>query len=74
MFVKLAEKIFNNSPFELALIGEVISGYINQEEITIEYLEKTTCILPINLQNRLGLQKHGRELSNQLRLFDFNAH
>ncbi|WP_162878685.1 hypothetical protein [Peribacillus butanolivorans] len=51
------------------MIGEEISGDTNQENITAEYLEKTTCILPIYLQNRLEVQEKGEELSNRLRVF-----
>ncbi|MEK4538374.1 hypothetical protein NST21_24020 [Peribacillus sp. FSL K6-1552] len=69
IFIKIAENIYNQSSFVLAMIGEEISGDTNQENITAEYLEKTTCILPIHLQNRLEVQEKGEELSNRLRLF-----
>lgn len=69
IFIRIAETIFNNSPFELAMIGEEISGYKNQEEITFEDVEKITSILPIHLQKRLGIQEKGKELTSQLRLF-----
>ncbi|UTI42237.1 hypothetical protein [Niallia sp. RD1] len=69
IYIRIAETIYNNSPFELAMIGEEISGYTNQEEITKEDSEKITFILPIRLQKRLGIQDKGEELSKQLRLF-----
>lgn len=69
IYIRIAETIYNNSPFELAMIGEEISGYTNQEEITLEDSEKITCILPIGLQKRLGIQEKGKELLKQLRLF-----
>ncbi|MTH55344.1 hypothetical protein GKZ89_18275 [Bacillus mangrovi] len=70
MFLRIAEIIYNHSPFELAMIGEEVSGDTNQNEITIEDLEKITCILPISLQKRLGVQGKGEELSKQLRLYN----
>ena len=69
IFIRITETIYNYSPFELAKIGEEISGYTNQEEITIEDTEKITCILPIILQKRLGMQENGEKLLEQLRLF-----
>ena len=68
-FIKIAEAIYNHSPFELAMIGEEISGYTNQEEITLEDLGKITCIIPNQLQKRLEIQGEGNKLSKQLRLF-----
>lgn len=69
MFVRIAKTIYTHSPFELAMIGEEISGYTNQEKINLEDLEKITCILPIRLQKRLEIQEKGKELTKQLRLF-----
>ena len=51
------------------MIGEEISGYTNQEEITLEDLGKITCILPNQLQKKLYIQGEGNKLSKQLRLF-----
>lgn len=70
MFIRIAEFIYNHSPFKLAMIGEEVSGDTNQNEITLEDLGKITCILPICLQKRLGVQEKGEELSKQLRLFN----
>lgn len=70
IFIKIAETIFNHSPFALAMIGEEISGYKNQAEITLEDVKEITSILPIRVQKRLGIQGQGKELTNQLRLFD----
>lgn len=69
IFIRIAETIYNHSPFELAMIGEEISGYTTQEEITLEDLGKITCILPNQLQKRLEVQEGGEKLSKQLRLF-----
>lgn len=68
-FIKLAETIYNQSPFDLAMIGEEISGYTNTETITTEILEKSIIILPIGLQKRLKTQEKGEKLSNELTLF-----
>lgn len=70
MYIKLAEIIFSYSPFDLALIGEEISGFINQEKINVEVVKSITCILPSRLQNQLGLKGKGIGLSNKLRIFD----
>lgn len=70
IFIRMAESLFDRSPFELALIGEEISGYANQENITLKDLEKITCILPHRIQKRLGVLEKGEGLTNQLRLFD----
>ncbi|MFD6211461.1 hypothetical protein [Peribacillus sp. NPDC060253] len=70
LYTKLAETIYCHAPFDLAMLGEEISGYTNQEDITYEVMQNMTFILPSRLQERLGLQGHGKKLSNQLRKFD----
>ncbi|MEI5906157.1 hypothetical protein WAK64_03610 [Bacillus spongiae] len=70
LYTQLAEIIYCNSPFDLAMIGEEVSGYTNQEEITHEDVQNITCILPSYLQDRLKLKGKGKELSNQLIIFD----
>ncbi|PLT30642.1 hypothetical protein [Peribacillus deserti] len=67
-YTQLAEIIYCSSPFDLAMIGEEITGYTNQEEITYEVVQNIICILPSHLQDRLGLK--GKGLSNQLIIFD----
>lgn len=69
IFVKIAKTIYTHSPFELAMIGEEVSGCTNQEQINIRDLEKITCILPIHLQERLEIREKGKELTKQLSLF-----
>ncbi|CAM3737411.1 hypothetical protein [Mesobacillus zeae] len=69
ILIRIAETIYNHSPFELAMIGEEISGYTNQEEFTLVDSGRITCILPIRLHKCLGIQEKGEELSKQLRLF-----
>lgn len=71
MYTELAEVIYRNAPFDLAMVGEEISGYTNQEKITYEVMQNMTSILPSQLQDRLGLKGKGEELSNQLRVFDY---
>lgn len=61
LFIRMAEKLYNSSPFQLALFGEAISGYSNQESIS--------CIMPNEIQECLGILESGEELANQLRLF-----
>lgn len=67
VLIKLAEFIYKYSPFDLAMIGEEVSGYTNQQDITLECLDTITCLIPVTLQERLNVQ--GKELSNQLMLF-----
>lgn len=67
VLIKLAEFIYKRSPFDLAMIGEEVSGYTNQQDITLECLDTITCMVPAALQKRLKVQ--GIELSNQLILF-----
>lgn len=67
--ITIAETIYNDSHFELAMIGEEVSGITNQKEMTLEDIEKITCILPVHLQKRLGIEGKGETLSKQLRLF-----
>ncbi|KYG34337.1 hypothetical protein [Alkalihalobacillus trypoxylicola] len=69
-YTQLAELIYCSSPFDLAIIGEEISGHTNQENITYEVMKNITCILPIHLQDRFGVKEKGKELSNQLKIFD----
>lgn len=69
IFITIAETIYNDTHFELAMIGEEISGITNQKEMTLEDIEKITCILPVHLQKRLGIEGKGETLSKQLRLF-----
>lgn len=70
MYAKLAESIFKSSPFNIAIIGEEISGYTNEANITINDLENVTLIMPSQLQTKLGLKRIGKELSNNLRIFN----
>ncbi|KZZ85762.1 hypothetical protein [Bacillus sp. SJS] len=69
-FIKLAETIYNDSPFDLAIIGEEVSGDANQETVTLDHLESASFILPIALQKRLKTQEKGKVLSNNLTLFN----
>lgn len=69
IFIQIAEMIFAQSPFDLAFIGEEVSGATNQESITNEFLEKHTTILTTQLQERLHIQDTGKRLSNNLVLF-----
>ncbi|MCM3585855.1 hypothetical protein M3182_08875 [Mesobacillus maritimus] len=69
LFIKLAEFIYKQSPFDFAMIGEEISGYTDQENLKVDCLDTITCLLPFELQRRLGVQKQGKILSNQLRLY-----
>ncbi|MDN4492839.1 hypothetical protein [Ureibacillus aquaedulcis] len=71
MYITLAEIIYKNSPFDLAVIGEEVSGYTSQNSISIDYLGKATCILPMNLQRKLDVQGEGKgkSLSSGLLLF-----
>ena len=70
LYTQLAEIIYCGSPFDFAMIGEEISGYTNQEDLTDEVVQSLTCILPCHLRDRLGLEGKGKELSNELLLFD----
>ncbi|MES9685812.1 hypothetical protein ABWK22_23485 [Gottfriedia acidiceleris] len=70
MFTTITELIFSHSPFDLAMIGEEISGRTNQKGITLEDINNITCILPIQLQSKLGLHDIGVKLLNELRKFD----
>lgn len=67
-YTKLAEFIFGESPFDFAMIGEEISGYTNLQELTGDTLKNMITILPVQLQERLGVRKQGRQLSNGLRV------
>lgn len=69
MFVRIAEMIFEQSPFDLAFIGEEVSGATNLESISNEFIEKHTTILSTQLQERLQLQASGKKISNNLILF-----
>lgn len=72
IYVRLAETIYYKSPFDLAMIGDEISGETNEEEITLGLMRNKpymTCILPSSLLDRLELNGKGTALSNQLRLF-----
>lgn len=69
IFISLAETIFHHSPFELAMIGDEISGSTNQGQISFDDVGKIICILPTHLQKRLGVKEKGKELTNQLKLF-----
>lgn len=70
-FTKLAEVIHSQSPFDLAVIGEEVSGETNQEEIRAKDLdnEYITFLVPIFLQNKLGVRDKGKERCNGLRVY-----
>ncbi|ODG93396.1 MULTISPECIES: hypothetical protein [Bacillaceae] len=70
MFTTITELIYSHSPFDLAMIGEEVSGRTNQKEITLVDINKITCILPNQLQSKLGLYNQGVKLTNDLRKFD----
>lgn len=70
MYIALAEMIFKSSPFKLAIIGEEISGITNHVEISEKFVNNHICLLPPELQIQLNLHQQGKELSNQLRIFD----
>lgn len=69
-YTELGEIIFGDSPFDFAMIGEEISGYTNQEELSVEIMDEITCLFPEGLQTRLGIQDMGRKLSNGLRIVE----
>ncbi|PFH82609.1 hypothetical protein [Bacillus sp. AFS088145] len=70
MFTTITELIFSHSPFDIAMIGEEITGRTNSQEITLVDINNITCILPIQLQIKLGLHDKGVKLSNNLRKFN----
>lgn len=72
LLVQVAETIYASAPFHLAMIGEEISGYTNGQQITAETVQKGIFLLPSALQERLGLNEDGMELSNDLKLFPKN--
>lgn len=69
-FIKLAEVIYAHSAFNLALIGEEVSGMISQQEITLERMDGLTTILPLELQKRLRIEGIGQQLSDSLRVYE----
>ncbi|MEH7351936.1 hypothetical protein [Gottfriedia acidiceleris] len=70
IFIAISELIYSKAPYNLAMIGEEVSGYINHDDITIDAVNNITCILPIQLQNKLGIQSKGFELTNELRIYN----
>ncbi|MCM3387139.1 hypothetical protein M3649_03205 [Ureibacillus chungkukjangi] len=66
LFIKLTEIIYKKSPFELAMLGEEVSGFITKKTITKDSLDRITCILPIELQQELAVLGNGEILSNGL--------
>lgn len=70
IFIAISELIYNRAPFNLAMIGEEVSGYINHDDITMDAVNNITCILPIHLQNKLGIQSKGFEITNELRIYN----
>ncbi|WP_010095594.1 hypothetical protein [Ornithinibacillus scapharcae] len=69
LLINLAETIFAQSPFDLAFVGEEITGATDQESITSDFVEKCITILPKQLQEKLQLQSNSKLLSNELKLF-----
>ena len=69
LFVQIAISIYEHSPFDLALIGEEISGYTNIEQATIETLQRVISIVPLLLQKKLGIEGEGHKLSSALKIF-----
>ena len=69
MYAKLAESIFQRAPFNLAMIGEEVSGYANEASLSIDDVENLTLILPLHLQTKLRLNGKGRALSNNLKIY-----
>ncbi|UOE94706.1 hypothetical protein [Alkalihalobacillus sp. LMS39] len=69
--IKLAEWVFKESPFELAMIGEEITGHTNHTVVTREIIESGSgiFILPFSLHKKMKPLRRGIELSNGLQLY-----
>jgi hypothetical protein len=70
MYSRIAEYIFRSSPFDFAMMGEEISGFTNQQELTVDMVNDLTCILPTALKDQLGVQEQGETLTNGLTIFN----
>ncbi|WP_026673424.1 hypothetical protein [Alkalihalobacterium bogoriense] len=70
-FTTLAESIFKESPFELAMIGEEITGHTNHTVVTRDIIESDSAIfiVPIHLQTKIKPLTRGIELLNGLQLY-----
>ncbi|SFT02589.1 hypothetical protein [Marininema halotolerans] len=71
LFITLAKDIFQESPFDFAMIGEDASGLTNQQELSIQQIYKENFLLPRKLYEKLDLKNEGEKISNELRLYRF---
>ncbi|WP_080846299.1 hypothetical protein [Cytobacillus gottheilii] len=72
MFIELLINIYGQSKFQLAMIGDEVSGYTRINEIKVSDLcnEEIIFILPVDLQRKLNVEHIGVEYPHQLRKYE----
>ncbi|KAB2335566.1 hypothetical protein [Bacillus mesophilum] len=72
MFIELSVNIYGQSKFQLAMIGDEVSGYTIISEINSSDLcnEEIIFILPVDLQRKLNVEHIGKEYRHQLRMYE----
>ncbi|MEW9108744.1 MAG: hypothetical protein AB2374_05295 [Cytobacillus gottheilii] len=72
MFIELSVIIYGQSKFQLAMIGDEVSGYTRIDEIKGSDLhnEEIIFILPVDLQLKLNVEHIGVEYPHQLRMYE----
>jgi len=73
ILLDIAKKAYRRSPFELAIIGEEVSGYVVANDITLEYLEQGGYIVPQKLLQRLRPTCPSVTLDENLQWFPFSG-
>lgn len=70
-FLRCAIVVNNVSSFDLAIVGEEVSGYVNRKEVTPEIVKRGGYVLSKRLVDTLGMDLMSVALSDQLRWFPF---
>ena len=71
ILLDIAETVYQSSPFNLAIIGEEVSGYVTANDITRDDLERGGYIVPQELLRRLKPDRPSVTLNDNLQWFPF---
>lgn len=68
-FLDIAERLFETSPFLIAVMGEEITGSFDATTLTVDDIERLQCVVPTDTQLALNIQHEGLPLSTKLALY-----
>jgi hypothetical protein len=69
ILLDIAEAVYQSSPFNLAIIGEEVSGFVTANKITPDYLERGGYIVPQDIMRRFRQVPPSVRLNDDLQWF-----